>query len=112
MQRALPEVGPLGGLVLLTAALWVLHPELRAYHDHDVVRHAEERPPSPLLVALAEKTTREKGFPWAVAVASGEGRAFSQLDRRSKLSDKKAPLFTLLCFFDKVKLMLRFSLAH
>src|SRR5439155_2918247 len=66
----------------------------------------------PIGCAGREDHAGEGVFPWAVAVASGEGRAFSQLDRRSKLSDKKAPLFTLLCFFDKVKLMLRFPLTH
>jgi hypothetical protein len=61
-QRSLPDCGPLVGIVLVTAALWVLHHELREYPDHDGRCQVEERPPSHLLFALAAKDMREQGF--------------------------------------------------
>lgn len=44
--------GPLIGLTLFIAALWVLHQVLATYHYHDIVRALERLPNSRLLMAL------------------------------------------------------------
>jgi phosphatidylglycerol lysyltransferase len=53
IKRVLHSVGPLFGLLLFGAALWVLHLELRAYHLHDILRHLEELPAWRLFWALS-----------------------------------------------------------
>jgi phosphatidylglycerol lysyltransferase len=52
-SKLLHSLGPLLGLLLFSAALWVLHHELRAYHYRDIVRHVGELSPHRLLLALA-----------------------------------------------------------
>lgn len=44
--------GPLIGLILFIAALWVLHQVLATYHVHDIVHALERLPNSRLLMAL------------------------------------------------------------
>jgi phosphatidylglycerol lysyltransferase len=52
-RKLLHSLGPLFGLLLFAAALWVLHHELRAYHFHDIVRHLREISPCRLFSSLA-----------------------------------------------------------
>jgi phosphatidylglycerol lysyltransferase len=52
-QKLLHNLGPLLGIFLFVAALWVLHHELRQYHYHEVMQHIEELPTTRLLLALA-----------------------------------------------------------
>jgi len=47
------SIGPLFGLLLFMAALWVLHHELQAYQLNDIVRHFEEIPDRRIFLALA-----------------------------------------------------------
>jgi phosphatidylglycerol lysyltransferase len=52
-QKLLHSLGPVIGVVLFAAALWVLHHELQQYHYHEVMRHIEELSATRLLLALA-----------------------------------------------------------
>ena len=52
-QKLLHNLGPVIGVFLFVAALWVLHHELRQYHYHEVMRHIRELPTTRLLLALA-----------------------------------------------------------
>jgi phosphatidylglycerol lysyltransferase len=51
-QKLLHSLGPLFGLILFLAALWILQYELQEYHYHDIVRHVAELPPHRVLLAL------------------------------------------------------------
>jgi phosphatidylglycerol lysyltransferase len=51
-QKLLHSLGPLFGLFLFLAALWILHHELQEYHYHDIVHHVEELPPHCVFLAL------------------------------------------------------------
>jgi phosphatidylglycerol lysyltransferase len=53
MRKVLHSIGPLFGLLLFAAALWVLHHQLRTYHFHDIIRHLGELPGHRLLLSLA-----------------------------------------------------------
>jgi len=50
--KLLHSLGPLVGLLLFSAALWVIHNELKAHPLHDVLRYVHELPPQQLLLAL------------------------------------------------------------
>ncbi len=45
-------VGPLLGLILFTASLWVLHNQLKTYHVRDIIRHFHELPAGSLYLAV------------------------------------------------------------
>jgi phosphatidylglycerol lysyltransferase len=51
-QKVLHSLGPLFGLLLFVAALWVLHHELSAYHLHDILRRLRELSANRLSLAL------------------------------------------------------------
>lgn len=51
-RKLLQNLGPLIGLLLFAAALWVVHHALREYHYHDVVRSLEAFPGRQLAWAL------------------------------------------------------------
>lgn len=53
MKRLLHNLAPLIGLVLLCAALLVLHHELKAYHYRDILRHLHEMPARSILWGVA-----------------------------------------------------------
>jgi phosphatidylglycerol lysyltransferase len=52
-RKVLHSIGPLFGLLLFAAALWVLHHQLRTYHFQDIMRHLGELPTHRLLLSLA-----------------------------------------------------------
>ena len=45
-------IGPLVGLILFTASLWVLHNQLKTYHVRDIIRHFHELPADSLYLAI------------------------------------------------------------
>lgn len=51
-KKLLNSLGPIFGIILFVAALWVLHHELRAYHYHDVMHQLKSLPAYRLLLAL------------------------------------------------------------
>jgi uncharacterized membrane protein YbhN (UPF0104 family) len=45
-------IGPVLGLILFTASLWVLHNQLRTYHFREIIHHFHELPSSALCLAF------------------------------------------------------------
>src|SRR4030067_2814513 len=52
-KKFIHSLGPLIGLLLFAAALWMLRRELKEYSYHDVMRSLEELPALRLYIALA-----------------------------------------------------------
>ena len=46
------RLGPVLGLMLFSAVLWILHRELQQYHYHDILRHIQDIPPRQIVLAL------------------------------------------------------------
>jgi phosphatidylglycerol lysyltransferase len=53
LKRLLRRLGPILGLILFAAAVWVLHRELVRYRYHDIVSQLRAIPPKNVLVAVA-----------------------------------------------------------
>ena len=51
-KKFLHNLGPILGMVLFAAALWILHHALAKYQYHDIVRHLEELPRERMMLAL------------------------------------------------------------
>jgi phosphatidylglycerol lysyltransferase len=52
-KKIIHSLGPIIGLLLFGAALWMLRRELKEYSYHDVIRSLEELPALRLYIALA-----------------------------------------------------------
>jgi len=51
-KKIIHSLGPLIGLLLFAAALWILRRELKEYSYHDVIRSLEELPALRFYMAL------------------------------------------------------------
>lgn len=58
-KKIIHSLGPLIGLLLFAAALWMLRRELKEYSYHDVMRSLEELPALRLYMALGLTILKE-----------------------------------------------------